>query len=48
MLTFEKALGAGKSGASSMASKTDSRRESEEEEDWIRVTQTVGFAKHEL
>lgn len=48
MLTSERALGAGKSGTSSMLSRTDGRRESEEEDDWIRVTQTVGFAKHEL
>ncbi|KAN0104447.1 hypothetical protein V8E51_010192 [Hyaloscypha variabilis] len=46
MLTYNlKALEAGKSGTSSMASRTDSRSDSEE--DWIRVTQTVGFAKEE-
>jgi len=46
MLTFNlKALEAGRSGTSSMASRTDSRSDSEE--DWIQVTQTVGFAKGE-
>jgi hypothetical protein len=47
MLTFDlKALDAGRSGSTSMASRTDSRRDSEEE-DWIRITSTVGFAKEE-
>jgi Fungal rhodopsin domain len=46
MLTFEKALAAGKSGTSSIVSRTESRRESEED-DWIRVAQSIGIAKGE-
>jgi hypothetical protein len=46
MLTFEKVLRAGKSGTASVISKTDSRGESEEDE-WIRVTQTVELVKEE-
>lgn len=43
MLTFDlKALGAGRSGATSMVSRTGS-----DEDDWIRITSTVGFAKEE-
>lgn len=47
MLTFDlKALGAGRSGVTSMVSRTGSRGDSDEE-DWIRITSTVGFAKEE-
>jgi hypothetical protein len=46
MLTFEKALEAGKSGNASVISRNDSRGESEEDE-WIRVTQTVELVKKE-
>jgi hypothetical protein len=47
MLPFDpKALGAGRSGATSMVSRTGSRGDSDEE-DWIRITSTVGFAKEE-
>lgn len=46
ILTFEKALGAGKSGTASVASRTDSREESEED-GWIRVKQTVELVKEE-
>lgn len=48
MLTFEKALGAERSGTSSMMSRTDESRKDSEEEECIRVTQSVRFAKHEL
>jgi hypothetical protein len=48
MLTFEKALGAEKSGTSSMMSRTDESRKDSEEEEWFRMTQSVRFAKHEL
>ena len=47
MLTFDlKALGTGRSGATSMVSRTGSRGDSDED-DWIRITSTVGFAKEE-
>jgi hypothetical protein len=47
MLTFDlKALGAGRSGATSMVSRPGSRGDSDED-DWIRITSTVGFAKEE-
>jgi hypothetical protein len=48
MLTIEKALGAERSGTSSMMSRTDESRKDSEEEECIRVTQIVRFAKHEL
>lgn len=48
MLTFEKALGAERSGTSSMMSRTDESRKDSEEEEWFRMTQSVRFAKHEL
>jgi hypothetical protein len=46
MLTIEKALGAERSGTSMMSRTDGSRKDSEEE--CIRVTQIVRFAKHEL
>jgi hypothetical protein len=47
MLTFDlKALGAGRSGATSMVSRPGSRGDSDED-DWIRISSTVGFAKEE-
>ena len=48
LLTFEKALGAERSGTSSMMSRTDESRKDSEEEEWIRMTQSNRFAKHEL